>query len=649
MRKHILFFLFCSWFLFGAIKVSAFSGPGIGTSESPFIVLNCVQLQELGDNVSAHYKLGADIDCADTANWNGFKGYGPIGNSEAPFTGELDGDSHTISNLTSLWSDSDYVGLFGSLNNAEVHDIHFIDSNISGHDYVGGVAGYALNSNISNITLTGIINGHNSVGGLIGSLQVSTLITSSASTTISAASSVGGLVGLAEGVSYPGAASFITQSFSLGQITATGDMVGGLVGQVNMHAKIENCYSKSNVSGVNQIGGMAGALSALAYLHKSYSTGRVSGTGEYINGGIGLSPASETLYQADFWDVDTSEQSDSGIWLGVITGTSTGAMKTRSVFTNAGWDFDEVWGINNYALSNNNNGYPFLRWQGLTDLYFNADVDSYPVDASATLIADEAVIGGHMDVADDWTWEKIDALNDTRLYFQLIYGTTTYPNYIYGGLFPANLNLYSYYPNYVNDFTPDDNKPDLNDVYTSFTLTNLTCDTTYYYRLIGGLSRYPRSVTFFGDELSFQTGDCTSESATSTEIHHHKKYGSLPLSRAQITEIIDGPNLNENKTATSTVNALISTNYSTLFQLIFNRDLYLGLIGGDVRALQDFLIKQHSGKAAEALAENGATGFFGLLTKSALVEFQLKNNLKPAVGFFGPITRSFIQNIFFKL
>ncbi|MFA6269913.1 MAG: hypothetical protein WC657_01750 [Candidatus Paceibacterota bacterium] len=75
---------------------------------------------------------------------------------------------------------------------------------------------------------------------------------------------------------------------------------------------------------------------------------------------------------------------------------------------------------------------------------------------------------------------------------------------------------------------------------------------------------------------------------------------------------------------------------------VFNRDLFFGLKGDDVRRLQSFLVSQNIGPSAKKLKANGVTNYFGSLTREALIEYQKKNKISPAVGYFGPITRAFI-------
>ena len=70
---------------------------------------------------------------------------------------------------------------------------------------------------------------------------------------------------------------------------------------------------------------------------------------------------------------------------------------------------------------------------------------------------------------------------------------------------------------------------------------------------------------------------------------------------------------------------------------IFTRDLYLGLEGDDVTQLQQLLINQNYN------IPSGATGFFGRETRTALIQFQQDNNINPAIGYFGPVTRSVLE------
>ncbi len=72
-------------------------------------------------------------------------------------------------------------------------------------------------------------------------------------------------------------------------------------------------------------------------------------------------------------------------------------------------------------------------------------------------------------------------------------------------------------------------------------------------------------------------------------------------------------------------------------------NLQKGSTGSDVTILQQFLISQNTGAAAQALAEIGATAYFGDLTRAALAEFQASVGISPSLGNFGPITRAYLS------
>ena len=71
-------------------------------------------------------------------------------------------------------------------------------------------------------------------------------------------------------------------------------------------------------------------------------------------------------------------------------------------------------------------------------------------------------------------------------------------------------------------------------------------------------------------------------------------------------------------------------------------DLDLGSSGVAVVALQRYLIQASSGAATARLAAAGATGNFGVITKAALVEYQVAVGISPPSGYYGPVTRAFI-------
>ena len=83
-------------------------------------------------------------------------------------------------------------------------------------------------------------------------------------------------------------------------------------------------------------------------------------------------------------------------------------------------------------------------------------------------------------------------------------------------------------------------------------------------------------------------------------------------------------------------------------EIKWDRNLAIGMRGEDVKALQEILIKE----GVWSRPDIGASGYFGSITKDALIKFQEKYKeeileplgLEKGTGFFGPSTRSFLKN-----
>jgi len=71
-----------------------------------------------------------------------------------------------------------------------------------------------------------------------------------------------------------------------------------------------------------------------------------------------------------------------------------------------------------------------------------------------------------------------------------------------------------------------------------------------------------------------------------------------------------------------------------------------GSRGDNVKILQNFLMTDVTEKddvESRALANVGATGYFGPLTRAALAEFQEDAGIEPNSGYFGPLTRAYLS------
>ena len=100
-----------------------------------------------------------------------------------------------------------------------------------------------------------------------------------------------------------------------------------------------------------------------------------------------------------------------------------------------------------------------------------------------------------------------------------------------------------------------------------------------------------------------------------------------------------GMSLLQSDTAKFTIKELESLSNSTTTSYKFKNDLKYGSNGDDVVALQTLLEK----RGFLVIPMGTKKGFFGQLTRDALINFQKYENISPAVGYFGPITRAKIN------
>jgi filamentous hemagglutinin family protein len=269
-------------------------------SEYSTTITNAHQLQLMAMNLSASYTLANDIDLgpalAADANGNypgmwGAGGFVPIGNASSPFTGAFDGGSHTIGNLAINRMSTDYVGLFGVLaGSALIENIGLPGENVTGNDYVGGLAGANNGGTIVRSYATGIVsdgyynseddNGANFIGGLVGNNSG----TISQSYAVNSAQNIGdgyggGLVGYNSGT--------ITQSHASGAAGYANSYFGGLAGYnagtITLSYATDAKGGAIGLGGDSWFGGLVGYNAGT--ISKSYSSG-ATGVGDSWFGGL---------------------------------------------------------------------------------------------------------------------------------------------------------------------------------------------------------------------------------------------------------------------------------------------------------------------------------------------------------------------------
>ena len=153
---------------------------GSGTEDDPYVIATAADLNAVRSNLAACYRLDADIDLSGV-EWTPvgvFHGADDGVPVEADaFTGIFDGGSHTISNLTVGQPEDSAVGLFGCVRGAHIYNLTVDTVTVDGRSMAGAVAGYAYNSRLTAVSLTGsnFITGHNGagesaekIGGMVG-------------------------------------------------------------------------------------------------------------------------------------------------------------------------------------------------------------------------------------------------------------------------------------------------------------------------------------------------------------------------------------------------------------------------------------------------------------------------------------------------
>jgi len=262
-------------------------------------ITNCVDLQNIKNNLSRDYVLINDIDCSDTINWNNGSGFEPIGNHHTnPFNGTLYGRYNTITNLFINRPSTGHVGLFGHVGthfvwDGDIMDVGLSNVDITGYSIVGGLVGTNIGT-IKNSYVTGKVNGTFSVGGLVGRNYDGKIYKSYSTATITGREHVGGLVGRDEG------GGTIKDCYATGSVTGTSSPAGGLISYNHYAGKIINSYATGNVIGTYNVGGLVG------YNHgnisNSYATGSVSRGGFNAGGLVGYNQGIFANILNSYWN-----------------------------------------------------------------------------------------------------------------------------------------------------------------------------------------------------------------------------------------------------------------------------------------------------------------------------------------------------------
>ncbi len=314
------------------------------------------------------YELTTDLDFdtngngrLDSGDWNGGR-WEPI---KGGFRAVFDGNGYTIRNMVAQGSRG--VGLFQSLNERGViRNVRLESVDVRGSVEVGGLVGSSRGA-ISGSGVSGSVYGSTSVGGLVGSAGPSSIIAGSHSTASvylgSDGDKGGGLVGSNEGA--------VRGSYAVGAVSGN-SYVNGLV----------------SYPGANNVGGLVGYSHPTSVIIASYAVGEVSSSGQNIGGLVGHHAGTVI---ASYWNTVLSRAGGTG---GVSKTTTELQSPTDYTGIYASWnvDLDGDNSVDDPWDFGTSSEYPVLKYGGISVAEQRALMPVIPAVAVADGLEDVTIV-----------------------------------------------------------------------------------------------------------------------------------------------------------------------------------------------------------------------------------------------------------------
>lgn len=330
--------------------VEAFT-EGSGTKEDPWRIENAEQLAYLAQQVNngtnyrgKHFLLVSDLDLS-------VKEWTPIGTYSNSFWGGFDGGGRTITGMTITGKENKYVGLFGACYNftapsSNIKSVTVKRANISGHSFVGAIAG--AGANISDCySIENTIYASRCVGGVCGSL-IGNISGCYNSSSVKGNSTAGGIMGSA---SYEGrdGNGVVQYCYNIGAVTVSqqDSSVGGITGASANRYDISNCLNCGKITGNGKnVGGIAGSTDSnyMNFIGNCYYNSDLNnaGVGEGASDKViplttsqlcGALPEGldSTIWKEGSVDTSTAKATDTGSRFGTATGTYINLTKVAKI------------------------------------------------------------------------------------------------------------------------------------------------------------------------------------------------------------------------------------------------------------------------------------------------------------------------------
>lgn len=330
------------------------------------------ELAQFRDNVNSGrtyegrtVSLGADIDLSSVCGEE-IGSWKPIGNETNKFKGSFYGSHYKVENLY-INTTSDYQGLFGYVENANIEGIKLLSGMVKGHQSVAGIVGSSSNSKIVNCSNEASVTSTFLFGGGICGIATNTEISYCYNVAIiTGTHSAGGICGIMQ------SNSTIDNCYNTGTIktTTTGSIntnyiAGGISGYMSNHSgettKIMNSYNSGSIYGYSHTGGITGMLEGNGdfQITNCYSRGILTGNRIYaISGWYSISRGTLTNNYwlekcgASYGRYNSSNEGAISLSAEILQGY---ASTLGDTYTNDIQNDDGTWKYND--------GYPILKWQ----------------------------------------------------------------------------------------------------------------------------------------------------------------------------------------------------------------------------------------------------------------------------------------------
>ncbi len=346
------------------------------------------------------------------------KSWTPIGREKTMFSGELNGNGHRITGLTTPYNSDGYldgyIGLVGHAGEtAFLHDL-LIDGSISTRkSWCGLVLGKGEpGSRIKHCTVTGSVSARSFLGGAAGE-GFSILQCEARDLTLTTPDNSdggGGICGMLSNSYYDyelekSIDPSISECVSSGILRGSYNL-GGILSSAYYNGIVRDCFSSMTITAEEGYVGGISTYSGRVLIQNCYFIGSITAKESTSCGLIaGLPRYSGTVDPTGcYWSKECNMTIDGlpdvkrGVGTDVSEDPTTDLTLTqmRNKDSYAGWDFDTIWAID----TNKNGGLPYLRWQDdvptviePTSLTLSAETVTLAAGRSTTLTAVFSPIG----------------------------------------------------------------------------------------------------------------------------------------------------------------------------------------------------------------------------------------------------------------